>query len=264
MEASDSASVGYGTDEVSRLGFIWGQGFMSPGGPAEVARTLDGADLRGMHVLDIGCGVGGVDLLLVQDHGADRVTGIDVQQDLLVLAAARVAEAGLTDRIAFHLVEPGPLPFPDESFDAVFSKDAIIHVHDKVALYAEAFRVLRPGGLLRVSDWLRGDGDENTQKIADLVGEAGHDFTMWSLEGIRDIVRGVGFVDVDLEDRNAWYLDEARRELASLVGPARLEFTRTYGDQAATDEIEFWQLLVDSLEQGALRPGHVRAGRPAG
>jgi phosphoethanolamine N-methyltransferase len=261
-DAPESGSVGYGTDEVSRLEFIWGEGFMSPGGSGEVAQTLAGADLRGLRVLDVGCGIGGVDMALVREHGAATVVGVDVQQDLLDIACARAMLADLGDRIVYQRIDPGPLPFPDDTFDMVFSKDAIIHVHDKAALYAETFRVLRPGGLLRVSDWLRGEGDEYTAQIGELVGEAGHDFSMWSLVETGRIVESVGFVDIELVDRNAWYLAEARRELGDLRGPARTEFVGRFGEEATTAELDFWEHLVDSLAQGALRPAHIRASRP--
>jgi SAM-dependent methyltransferase len=260
----EPASVGYRADEVSRLEFIWGEGFMSPGGPAEVSRTLAGADLTGLDVLDFGCGIGGVDLALVRDHRAGSVTGVDVQQDLLDVAIERAERAGVGDRVRYVLVEPGPLPFADHSFDAVFSKDSIIHVHDKKALYGDAFRVLTDGGLLRVSDWLRGEGDELTALIGDLVGEAGHDFTMWSLVETGDIVSATGFVDVELEDRNEWYLAQARRELDQLTGSLRAAFADRFGEEATVNEIDFWTLLVTSLEQGDLRPGHVRARKPHG
>ena len=48
------------------LQLVWGEGFLSPGGPAEGARILEGSDIRGTRVLDIGCGLGAIDLLLVQ------------------------------------------------------------------------------------------------------------------------------------------------------------------------------------------------------
>jgi SAM-dependent methyltransferase len=257
-----SGSTGYREDEVSRLEFIWGEGFMSPGGPAEVARTLAGVDLTGLDVLDIGCGIGGVDLALVREHGAARVTGVDVQSDLLDVAVERARRVGLAGRVQYQLVVPGPLPFDDDTFDVAFSKDAIIHVHDKAALYADIHRVLRPGGLLRVSDWLRGDGDEFTAQIGDLVGEAGHDFTMWSLAEAGRVVTTLGFVDVELEDRNQWYLAEARREVDELRGPSRADFVDRYGEEATVGEIDFWTLLVDNLDQGALRPGHIRGRKP--
>lgn len=55
---------------IGMLEAIWGEGFLSPGGPEEVARLVAGSDLAGKAVLDIGCGAGGIDIALVRSHGA--------------------------------------------------------------------------------------------------------------------------------------------------------------------------------------------------
>lgn len=115
----------YGDDFVAGSEWIWGDGFLSPGGEEEVARILRGVDLRGRQVLDIGCGIGGIDILLVQKYGAGRVVAIDVEEPLLEKARAAALAAGIAQRIDFRLVTPGPLPFPDTSFEVFFSKDAI-------------------------------------------------------------------------------------------------------------------------------------------
>ena len=78
---------------------MWGDGYLSPGGPEEVARVLDGLDLRGRTVLDIGCGAGGITVALARDYGAAKVIGIDVEAPVCAKARARVAAAGLADRI---------------------------------------------------------------------------------------------------------------------------------------------------------------------
>ncbi len=91
---------------------IGGEGFLSPGGPDEVARIIDGLNLRGRGVLDIGCGAGGVDLSLVRTHGAGCVTGIDLEDGGLERARELVSKAGLSDRIGLAGAWPGPLPFP--------------------------------------------------------------------------------------------------------------------------------------------------------
>src|SRR5262245_54373246 len=117
-----------------------------------------GIDLAGKEILDIGSGLGGVDIRLVTHHGAGQVTGIDVEPQLIEAATALIASKGLAQRIAFRLVEPGPLPFADAAFDVVFSKDAMVHIEDKAALYAEVLRVLRPGGWFIAADWLWAEG----------------------------------------------------------------------------------------------------------
>ena len=132
---------------------VYGAGFLSPGGAAEVGHILGGLAIEGRDVLDLGCGPGGAAVALAGDLGARRVLGIDVDAGTLERAAETVAAAGLADRITLKLVEPGPLPLPDGSFDVVFSKDVIAHVTDKDTLYGEILRVLRPGGRLLLSDF---------------------------------------------------------------------------------------------------------------
>jgi hypothetical protein len=87
---------------------------------------------------------------------------------------------------------------------------------------------------------------------------------MVSLRETREIVERLGFADVEVEDRNAWYLGEATIELERLRGALGVEFAQAWGEEATADEIGFWGVLVESLRTGALRPGHVRAKKPSG
>lgn len=263
-EVDEIQDPGYPEGAAGRLEMIWGEGFLSPGGVAEVSRILGGRDIEGCDVLDIGSGAGGADVVLVRQHGAGTVTGIDVESRLVDRAAERARRLELDGRIAYRLVEPGPLPLPDGTFDVVFSKDSIIHIRDKEQLFSEAFRVLRPGGLLLVSDWLRGDGDALSLQVQAFIVASGHDFAMVSLRETREIVERLGFTDVEVEDRHAWYLEEATAELERLRGSLGAELLRAWGDEATADEIGFWEVLVESLRAGALRPGHVRATKPGG
>ena len=100
----------YGEPEITFLEQLWGDGFLSPGGPDEVGRTIADIPLEGTSVLDIGCGSGGATIALARDHGAASVIGIDVEGPVCAHARERVARAGLADRIEIRQVEPGPLP----------------------------------------------------------------------------------------------------------------------------------------------------------
>ena len=254
MIENEEKDSDYTDDGTGRLETIWGEGFLSPGGPSEVSRILGHHSIENCNVLDIGSGTGGVDIVLVREHGAGTVVGIDVEEKLVNLANRYLTRYALGDRIKYQLVEPGPLPFPNKSFDAVFSKDAIIHVPDKIGLYAEAFRVMQPGGRLFVSDWLRGEGDKFDDTVDRFVESSGHDFTMVSLRELGEVVKRVGFKDIDLTDRREWYLKEAKAELDKMRGPLKAQLH---------EEIEFWEIMVDALTKGAIMPGHIRALKPS-
>ncbi len=142
---------------------LYGKGFLSPGGAAEVFDIVEGLSIDGREVLDLGCGIGGASAVLAGELGAARVLGIDVEPDSLEQAASLVEEAGLADRVSLELVAPGPLPLPDGAFDAIFTKDVICHVPDKPALLAEAYRVLRPGGVFACGDWVKGEAGPDTR-----------------------------------------------------------------------------------------------------
>ncbi|MDP2733239.1 MAG: class I SAM-dependent methyltransferase, partial [Hoeflea sp.] len=133
---------------------LWGEGFLSPGGPDEVRRIVADVDFAGKRVLDVGCGSGGITLFLAREYKPRSIVGFDVEQPVVDLASRRAAEQGLADTASFVRGAPGRLPFEDQSFDVVFSKDALIHVADKEALFADIFRVLKPGGKFAASDWL--------------------------------------------------------------------------------------------------------------
>ncbi|TIY11786.1 MAG: class I SAM-dependent methyltransferase, partial [Mesorhizobium sp.] len=148
----------YPKDLTDAVELIWGEGMLSPGGPKKVAHMLEGIDLSGHRVLDIGSGLGGIDVLLAAKYGAATVIGIDVEPQLIKSARDLAARKGLAERVMFQLVTPGKLPFADATFDLVFSRDAMLHIADKPASYVEVLRVLKPGGWFIATDWLWSEG----------------------------------------------------------------------------------------------------------
>jgi SAM-dependent methyltransferase len=240
------------------LQLVWGDGFLSPGGADEVARLLEGTSIRGCEVLDIGCGLGAIDELLVSAHGARSVVGIDIDPALLAQMDERIARAGLGSRVTSMCVMPGPLPFPDASFDVVFSKDSLVQIQQKAALFAEVHRVLRDGGRFIASDWLRGGSADYSEQMLEFFRLEGIAYNMASLEESARALRKAGFGDVEVRDRNAWYLDLARREVASMEGPWRMLMVRQIGAERTEHFIANWRQLVVVLERGELRPGHLQ------
>ncbi len=262
-EQDKPAQVGeYDEGMQALLQIVWGDGFLSPGGAAEVARVLEGVDLRGRRVLDIGCGLGGIDVLLARDHHAGSVVGIDLEPGLVQRARERFAAAGLAGTIDAQVVVPGPFPFADGSFDVVFSKDSLVQIPDKRAIFAEVLRVLRPGGLLVMSDWLRGGEGAYSPQMLEFFRLEGITYNMASIGQSRAALEAAGFEDIQIRDRNEWYRALAVREHASLAGEWYPTLVERLGEERACHFVVNWRQLVIVLERGELRPAHLKARKP--
>jgi erythromycin 3''-O-methyltransferase len=108
-------------------------------------------DLEGRRVLDASHGPGGVAAELALEYGAD-VDAINVEKDAGAAASAYASTERIDDRLRFHSAQPAALPFPEASFDVVFSIEAAHGFPDKAAFLTEARRVLRPGGMIALAD----------------------------------------------------------------------------------------------------------------
>ena len=125
--------------------------------------TKNQAELVGFakdaRVIDAGCGVGGSSRYLAHTYGC-RIEAIDLTPEY-VEAAVRLNElCGLGDRIAVRQGSVTDLPFEDQSFDIVWCQNVSMNVEDKPAMFAEAFRVLSPGGRYTISHAARGPAGE--------------------------------------------------------------------------------------------------------
>ncbi|MGO9635197.1 MAG: methyltransferase domain-containing protein [Steroidobacteraceae bacterium] len=253
----------YDAGMLALLQIIWGDGFLSPGGADEIERLLEGSNIEGCEVLDIGCGLGVIDELLVRQYRARSVVGIDIDPALLNDMQRRIERAGLASRIRGQKVDVGPLPFPAASFDVVFSKDSMVQIPDKPAIYAEVLRVLRPGGRFIASDWLRGGTGAYSPEMIEFFRLEGIAYNMVSLDESAAALRAAGFVDVEIRDRHDWYLALARRELEAMRGVLNAIIVSRIGTQRAQHFVDNWRQLALVLERGELRPGHLKAARPA-
>ncbi len=247
---------------VTLLELVWGEGYMSPGGPDEIRMIVEGVELGGKDVLDLGCGTGGITRFLAESYGPARIVGIDVDRGLIARAAKGAADAGPGGSVTFRTVTPGRLPFADGAFDVVFSKDAMVHIENKEALFAEIFRVLRPGGSVAASDWMSGTDGPFSAAMAYYLQTEGLGFGMASPTRYRTAMAAAGFRDIRIVDRNAWYGPVAHGEHDALAGPLYDKLVARVGKAFVDHEIEVWRAMTVVVDSGELRPGHLRARKP--
>ena len=127
--------------------------------PATARLAKDLSLASGMHVLDVGSGIGGPARYFAEAHKC-RITGIDLTEEFVQVAAELTRRCGLSDLVSFRQGSALDLPFEDGTFDAATLIHVGMNIAEKRKLFANVRRVLKPGALFGVYEVMRaGEGD---------------------------------------------------------------------------------------------------------
>jgi len=164
-------------------------------------------------VLDLGSG-GGIDVLLSAKRvgPTGKAYGLDMTDEMLALAGESQKKAGI-ENVEFLKGMIENIPLPDNAVDVIISNCVINLSGDKDRVLGEAFRVLKPGGRLAISDVIvRGAVPVDIRKSVELwvgcVAGALEEFEY------RDKLFGAGFENIDIEPTRIYKVEEARDFLA--------------------------------------------------
>jgi arsenite methyltransferase len=171
------------------------------------------AELKpGETVLDLGSG-GGIDVLLSGKRvgPTGKAYGLDMTDEMLALARENQRKAG-AENVEFLRGEIEAIPLPDDSVDVIISNCVINLSADKDRVFAEAFRVLRPGGRLAVSDVVvRGEVPEEIRRSVELW--IGCVAGALEEDEYRARLAKAGFEGVDVEPTRVYRVEDAREFL---------------------------------------------------
>lgn len=173
---------------------------------------------RDLYVLDVGSGIGGPARNIAHEFGC-RVAGIDLCEEYCSVAAMLTERVGLSHLVTFKHGNALDLPFADAAFDVVWTQHAAMNIPDKATLYAQAYRVLKPGGVLALYDVLAGPSGPVLFPVP-WARSAGTSFLV-TPEELRRLVTAAGFRITSWHDRTGaaltWFTDVAAR--ARTAGP---------------------------------------------
>lgn len=158
----------------------------------------------GQRVLDAGFGFADQDMLWVRELGVDEILGRNLSPTQLARARERVAAAGMAARIRLELGSALATGAPDAHFDRVVALESAFHFRSREAFFHEAFRVLRPGGVLALADLAAVEGRPERGLVERLLGFLGRRLWQVPEENMvpattyRAQLEGAGFHDVQV------------------------------------------------------------------
>lgn len=235
-----SKKIGYAEEELQAVpsGSNLGLGC---GNPTALASIKEGET-----VLDLGSGAGFDCFLASNKVGPKgRVIGIDMTPEMIERARANALEGGYRN-VEFRQGEIEKLPVEDNSVDLVISNCVINLVPDKVKAFKEAFRVLKPGGRLMVSDIVL------LKELPEFVKHSVEAYVgcvsgAAMKDGYLDAMRSAGFKDVNVVEESVFHLDCVNEDP---LGQSILESLNISAAQLKTIENS-----IASIKVGGFRPG---------
>ena len=211
------------------------------------------------HVLDIGCGLGGTSRFAAETYGC-RVTGVDLTHEYVETGKVLCSWVGLEHRV--DLVQGNALAtdFSASTFDKAFMLHVGMNIADKRALAAEAWRILKPGGVLGIYDVMRVGNEKLTFPLPwATVPETS---AVASPDEYKGALAGAGFVLSGERNRRGFalqFFERLRDDAGGAEGPPPLGLHILMGEDASTKV----QNMIENISHGRVAPVELIAKKPS-
>ncbi|MER5627794.1 methyltransferase domain-containing protein [Streptosporangium sp. NPDC002544] len=178
-------------------------------------------------ILDLGCGSGAPAVQVARATGAE-VVGVSISTGDVELASATAEAEGMADRVRFRHGDALDLPFEPGSFDAVLALESFVHLPDRVWALREIARVLRPGGRVVLTDYIRRGPEKMDEAEEYALAETLADWRMVPMaraEHYPDFARQAGLAVDEITD-----ITEHTKYSFGQIYLATREYARKHGD----------------------------------
>jgi SAM-dependent methyltransferase len=200
-------------------------------------------------LLDLGCGPCGPLTFMLATTGC-RGTGVERSRSALHVGRARAASLGIDDLLEVREADlDAPLPLEPRSYDAAISLDVVLHLRDRLQLFREVARLLRPGGRFLFTDAgvLTGSISNDEVRRRSSLG-----FTQFVSPGWNEaLLETAGLRLIETGNRTASVIENAGGRLAAMR-EHREELESVLGAHALTSQQEYLDTVVELSRRGAL------------
>jgi len=230
----------YSKESIDAYEWMFGEGFISAGGADTANEVISHLQLKpGHRVLDVGCGLGGHDFLMAENYGA-IIDGVDLSKNMLVVARNHLCKKteAIANSINFRICDVTITEFEADSYNAIYSRDAILHIAEKEQLFTKFYKWLKPGGKLVFTDYCLGEAKEHSEEFKNYVTQRG--YSLINVASYEQLIKKVGFCVNIAEDRGVTFHKILAKELQNLY------------DSKETFLQKFSMKSFESLEKGWL------------
>ncbi|XP_010461683.1 PREDICTED: phosphomethylethanolamine N-methyltransferase [Camelina sativa] len=242
-------NVQYKSSGILRYERVFGEGYVSTGGAETTKEFVAKMDLKpGQKVLDVGCGIAGGDFYMAANFDV-HVVGIDLSVNMISFALERAI--GLNCSVEFEVADCTTKTYPDNSFDVIYSRDTILHIQDKPALFRTFFKWLKPGGKVLITDYCR-SAETPSPEFAEYIKQRGYD--LHDVQAYGKMLKEAGFEDVIAEDRTDQFVQVLRRELEK-VEREKEEFISDFSQEDYNDIVGGWTAKLERTASGEQKWG---------
>lgn len=248
----------YSTNGILRYERIFGPGFVSTGGLHTTQEFVESLNLKpGQRVLDIGCGIGGGDFYMAQQYGV-AVHGVDLSVNMVLLALERAFTQHKNSKVSFEIADVTTCEVKDGSYDVIYSRDTILHIQDKPALFRRFMKMLKPGGKLLISDYCRAP-QAPSEGFAAYIKQRGYD--LHPVADYAAMLQAAGFVEVVGEDRT-WQFRECLAREREMAVHERAAFVKEFSQKDFDYLMQGWQDKLERVAEGEQCWGLFKASAP--
>lgn len=207
------------------------------------------------YTLDIGCGLGGTSRFVASRFGC-RVTGIDLTAEFVSTGQFLCDWVGLSGQVELHQGDATEMPFSNESFDAAFMLHVGMNIADKAGLFAEVYRLIKPGAMFGIYDVMQTSDENLTYPVpwSSVPGTSALASQDQYVEGLEQ----VGFRIIRIRNRRdfaAEFFAETRKHMEQAGGAPPLGVHIAMGDFASIKISN----MVENIAAGRVAPVEIFA-----